>query len=50
MKRLLAAPIEVLRERGDRSFTLEATRALFRLDNPNAPDADELTGDIPLDD
>ncbi|MCB9484256.1 MAG: glutamyl-tRNA reductase [Dehalococcoidia bacterium] len=50
VKRLLAAPIEVLRERGDRSFTLEATRALFRLDNPNAPDADELTGDIPLDD
>ncbi len=50
VKRLLAAPIEVLRERGDRSFTLEATRALFRLDNPNAPEADELTGDLPLDD
>jgi len=50
VKRLLAAPIEVLRERGDRSFTLEATRAIFRLDNPNAPEADDLTGDIPLDD
>lgn len=50
VKRLLAAPIEVLRERGDRSFTLEATRALFRLDNPNAPDADDLTGDLPLED
>ncbi|MGE3962211.1 MAG: glutamyl-tRNA reductase [Dehalococcoidia bacterium] len=50
VKRLLAAPIEVLRERGDRSFTLEATRALFRLDNPNAPDADDLLGDLPLDD
>jgi len=50
VKRLLAAPIEVLRERGDRSFTLEATRAIFRLDNPNAPDADELTGDLPLED
>jgi len=50
VKRLLAAPVEVLRERGDRSFTLEATRAIFRLDNPNAPEADDLTGDIPLDD
>lgn len=50
VKRLLAAPIEVLREKGDRSFTLEATRALFRLDNPNAPDPDDLTGDLPLDD
>jgi len=50
VKRLLAAPIEVLHERGDRSFTLEATRALFRLDNPNAPDPDDLTGDLSFED
>jgi len=29
---LLADPINVLRERGDLNFTLEAARALFRLD------------------
>lgn len=32
VKQLLADPINVLRERGDLNFTLEAARALFRLD------------------
>ncbi len=35
-KQILADPISVLRERGDRNFTLEAARALFRLDPPVA--------------
>ncbi len=34
VKQILADPIHVLRERGDRNFTLEAARALFRLDPP----------------
>jgi len=33
-KQILADPINVLRERGDLNFTLEAARALFRLDPP----------------
>ncbi|MCK9486433.1 MAG: hypothetical protein M0R73_06995 [Dehalococcoidia bacterium] len=34
VKQILADPIHVLRERGDRNFTLEAARAIFRLDPP----------------
>lgn len=34
VKQILADPIHVLRERGDLNFTLEAARALFRLDPP----------------
>ncbi|MEX2373942.1 MAG: glutamyl-tRNA reductase [Dehalococcoidia bacterium] len=40
VKQVLADPIHVLRERGDLNFTLEAARALFRLD-PVEPPLDE---------
>ena len=47
VKQLLADPIHVLRERGDLNFTLEAARALFRLDPHDtlAGDSSDLESD-----